>query len=72
MAPASDALPDPATDRGRRVRDRLRTEPVAWLTLVSISGTPQPSPVGFEAAFDSLAATFCVPLLFTPERTRGP
>jgi PPOX class probable F420-dependent enzyme len=133
-----------------RLRDSaswLRAEPVAWLTLVSDSGTPQPSPVGFlwaedtgrvliysqadarrldwltrsdraslhlgddgqgrdylvmtgslrrldddhpgpdeneaflakyrtsiEAAFGSLAAyaaTFSVPLLFTPERMRG-
>jgi PPOX class probable F420-dependent enzyme len=40
-------FPDPASDLGRRFRERLRTDLVAWLTLVADSGTPQPSPVGF-------------------------
>jgi PPOX class probable F420-dependent enzyme len=40
-------FPDPESDVGRRFRERLRTDLVAWLTLVADSGTPQPSPVGF-------------------------
>jgi PPOX class probable F420-dependent enzyme len=40
-------LPDPTTEFGARVARRLDEEPVAWLTLVDGSGTPQPAPVWF-------------------------
>lgn len=40
-------LPDPSTEFGRRVRDRLRDEPVVWLATVTAGGTPQPNPVWF-------------------------
>ena len=40
-------LPDPESDVGARVRERLGTEEVIWLTIVSPSGTPQPNPVWF-------------------------
>jgi PPOX class probable F420-dependent enzyme len=40
-------LPDPESDIGARVRERLGTEEVIWLTIVSPSGTPQPNPVWF-------------------------
>ncbi|MFD2419339.1 TIGR03667 family PPOX class F420-dependent oxidoreductase [Amycolatopsis pigmentata] len=32
---------------GRRVRERLRTEAIIWLTTVGADGTPQPNPVWF-------------------------
>jgi PPOX class probable F420-dependent enzyme len=38
-------IPDSAF--GRRVRDRLRDEKVAWFTTVGGDGTPQPNPVWF-------------------------
>lgn len=44
---ATNLLPDPATAFGRRVRERLRTEYVIWLTTVGPDGTPQPNPVWF-------------------------
>lgn len=40
-------LPDPATDFGERVRQRLRDEQVIWFTTVGGDGTPQPNPVWF-------------------------
>jgi PPOX class probable F420-dependent enzyme len=40
-------FPDPSTDFGRRVRQRLRDEQVIWLTTVGGDGTPQPNPVWF-------------------------
>lgn len=40
-------LPDPSTDFGRRVRDRLRDEMVVWLSTVTAGGMPQPNPVWF-------------------------
>jgi PPOX class probable F420-dependent enzyme len=40
-------LPDPASAFGKRVRQRLRSEQVAWLTTVGADGTPQPNPVWF-------------------------
>ena len=40
-------LPEPGSEPGRRLRERLRTDLVAWLTLVADSGTPQPAPVAF-------------------------
>ena len=43
----SSVLPDPGTEFGRRVARRLQDEPVAWLTLVDGTGTPQPAPVWF-------------------------
>jgi PPOX class probable F420-dependent enzyme len=44
---AEDALPDPGTPFGERVRRRLREEQVIWITTVAKDGTPQPNPVGF-------------------------
>jgi PPOX class probable F420-dependent enzyme len=43
----TSVLLDPTTEFGARVDRRLRAEPVAWLTLVDGSGTPQPAPVWF-------------------------
>jgi PPOX class probable F420-dependent enzyme len=40
-------LPDPASEVGARLRERLATEEVIWLTIVPPSGTPQPNPVWF-------------------------
>ena len=38
---------DTNTEWGARVARRLKNETIAWLTTVSASGTPQPSPVWF-------------------------
>lgn len=38
---------DPGTAFGKRVEQRLRDEPLIWLTTVGANGTPQPSPVWF-------------------------
>jgi PPOX class probable F420-dependent enzyme len=38
---------DVSTEFGRRVGRHLEHDPVVWLTTVSASGTPQPSPVWF-------------------------
>ena len=43
----TDALPDAATEFGKRVRRRLREEVVVWLTSVGADGTPQPNPLWF-------------------------
>ena len=43
----TSALPDPATEFGRRVRHQLADERVIWLTTVGSDGTPQPNPVWF-------------------------
>src|SRR6476659_10509537 len=40
-------LPDPDSDLGRRVRERLCDEQVIWLTTTQVDGTPQPNPVWF-------------------------
>lgn len=40
-------LPHPTTEFGARVALRLREAPVAWLTLVDGTGTPQPAPIWF-------------------------
>lgn len=40
-------LPDPSTEFGARVAQRLDLEPVGWLTLVDAGGTPQPAPIWF-------------------------
>jgi PPOX class probable F420-dependent enzyme len=37
----------PDSDFGTRVRNRLKTEKVVWLTTTSADGTPQPNPVWF-------------------------
>lgn len=37
----------PESEFGDRVRSRLRTEIVAWLTTTGADGTPQPNPVWF-------------------------
>lgn len=42
-----DALPDPSTPFGERVRRRLREEQVIWITTIDKDETPQPNPVGF-------------------------
>jgi PPOX class probable F420-dependent enzyme len=46
-------LPDPASTAGAHVRERLATEEVIWLTIMSPSGTPQPNPVWFVFEPDS-------------------
>lgn len=38
---------DTSTEFGRRVAQRLATEPVVWLTTAAKDGPPQPSPVWF-------------------------
>lgn len=38
---------DPATEKGARADERLRTDGVAWLTTVAPDGTPVPTPVWF-------------------------
>lgn len=43
----SFSLPSPNTAFGERVARRLRDEIVAWLTTVSVDGTPQPNPIWF-------------------------
>jgi PPOX class probable F420-dependent enzyme len=40
-------LPDPSTEFGKRVRQRLRDEQAIWFTSVGSLGTPQPNPVWF-------------------------
>lgn len=47
MGDMTFALPDPTTDFGARVASRLEVEAAAWLTLVDVAGTPQPSPIWF-------------------------
>jgi PPOX class probable F420-dependent enzyme len=37
----------PESDFGTRVRERLRDEPIIWLTTTSDDATPQPNPVWF-------------------------
>jgi hypothetical protein len=44
----ASVLPDPATTFGKRVRRRLRDEPVSWFTTVGADGTPQPNPEAFS------------------------
>lgn len=67
MAP--DTRIDATTDFGRRVRERLTEESVAWLTTVGRDGTPQPNPVWFlwdgdaEVADDLPAADVSEPYL---------
>ncbi len=43
----TSALLDLSTDFGARAARRLRDEPIAWLTLVDSTGTPQPAPIWF-------------------------
>jgi PPOX class probable F420-dependent enzyme len=43
----TSVLPDPSTDFGARVGRRLAEEPIAWLTVVDGTGTPQPVPIWF-------------------------
>jgi PPOX class probable F420-dependent enzyme len=38
---------DFSTDFGKRAKDRLDREPVAWLVTVDRDGTPQPSPIWY-------------------------
>ena len=44
---SADRLPDPNTDFGRMVHDRLAAEHLIWFTTVGKDGTPQPNPVWF-------------------------
>jgi len=44
---AGDVLPDPSSQFGRRVRERLENEHVVWFTTIGADGTPQPNPVWF-------------------------
>jgi PPOX class probable F420-dependent enzyme len=44
---AGEVLPDPDTDFGRRVRERLSRERVIWFITIGADGTPQPNPVWF-------------------------
>jgi PPOX class probable F420-dependent enzyme len=37
----------PASEFGDRVRARLHSEPLIWLTTIGADGTPQPNPVWF-------------------------
>lgn len=59
MAP--DTLIDATTDFGRRVRERLTEESVAWLTTVGRDGTPQPNPVWFLWDGDSEVVVYTLP-----------
>jgi PPOX class probable F420-dependent enzyme len=43
----SDVIPAASTPFGQRVRDRLASARVIWLTTVAADGTPQPNPVWF-------------------------
>ena len=51
---ASNALPDPSTAFGERVRSRLRDDRIVWLSTVSDDGVPQPNPVWFLWDGDSI------------------
>lgn len=51
---SADLLPDPATDFGARVRERLANDHTIWLTTVGKDGTPQPNPVWFLLEGDEL------------------
>ncbi|MBT8194767.1 MAG: TIGR03667 family PPOX class F420-dependent oxidoreductase [Acidimicrobiia bacterium] len=44
----------PDTPFGDRVRRRLETEVVGWLTTVNANGTPRPSPIWFLWEGDSI------------------
>jgi PPOX class probable F420-dependent enzyme len=43
----SSVLPDPTTDFGQRVAQRLREETVIWITSVGADGMPYPNPVWY-------------------------
>lgn len=47
-------LPEPQTEFGARVRERLESEHVIWFTTVGADGTPQPNPVWFLWQDDGL------------------
>jgi PPOX class probable F420-dependent enzyme len=57
----TDALPDPATAFGARVRRRFADDQVAWLTSVDAGGTPQPNPVWFVLLDDGDVLVYCQP-----------
>lgn len=42
-----EVLPQPSTPLGSWVRERLREDPIAWLTTVDESSIAQPNPVWF-------------------------
>lgn len=44
---AGDVLPPSSSELGAWVRERLRAEPIAWLTTVDARGVAQPNPVWF-------------------------
>jgi PPOX class probable F420-dependent enzyme len=50
----SEVFPDPSTPFGARVRQRLDSESVIWLSTVGADGTPQPNPVWFVVEGDTL------------------
>jgi PPOX class probable F420-dependent enzyme len=43
----TSVMPDTATAFGERVAQRLREEPIIWMTTTGADGTPQPNPVWF-------------------------
>jgi PPOX class probable F420-dependent enzyme len=51
-------LPDRSTPFGERVIQRLRNEPIVWLTTVDTKGMPQPTPVWF--LWDETTSTFLI------------
>jgi PPOX class probable F420-dependent enzyme len=42
-----EVLPPPSSPLGAWVRERLRDEPIAWLTTVDSRGVAQPNPAWF-------------------------
>ena len=48
----------PDSEFGARVRERLHTEELIWLTTVSADGTPQPNPVWFLWDGDDTALVY--------------
>jgi PPOX class probable F420-dependent enzyme len=56
----ADALPDPTTSFGQRVRARLQSDEVIWIVTVGADGRPQPNPVGFCRDGDADSAEFVI------------
>ncbi|HEV8191922.1 MAG TPA: TIGR03667 family PPOX class F420-dependent oxidoreductase [Ktedonobacterales bacterium] len=50
----ASVLPSPSTPFGERVLSRLRDELIIWLTTVGADATPQPNPVWFLWADESV------------------
>lgn len=51
-------LPDPSSPFGDRVAQRLRNEPIIWLTTIDAKSIPQPNPVWF--LWDETTSTFLI------------